>query len=157
VESSRPTRLLVTALEECLCHAIERDRLATDLVERDVDVQRLREQVKRLQQRVDELAALAAAPPDEAEGDAPSGLRLVYQRELRTATITRPDGLSITLEVYPPSGPRSGRDVACSFSTTVYNRGQGSRGPDGSPGNAKTLDFQGLSRREVLRVSCSAN
>ncbi|HYT89628.1 MAG TPA: hypothetical protein VEL76_13055 [Gemmataceae bacterium] len=84
---SRHTRLLVTALEECLRRAVERDRIAADLAERDAEVQRLREQVKRLQERVEKLAALAATPPDEAEGEAPAGWRLVYRREFRSATL----------------------------------------------------------------------
>lgn len=59
--------------------------------------------MRRVQDRVEHLQALAATAPDE-EGEAP-GWRLVYRREFRSATITRPEGVSITLDVYPPFWP----------------------------------------------------
>jgi hypothetical protein len=47
--------------------AIENDRLATDFAQRHGEPQRLQELVKRLQQRVTRLTALAATDLDEAD------------------------------------------------------------------------------------------
>jgi hypothetical protein len=102
--SSRETSLLAAALKECLRRAVERDRLAEDLAAKDAETQRLRAAVRQLDARVEELEADPAADVT-LRGAAPPGWSLAYNRKRRWATITRPDGIQIGLEVYPRFWP----------------------------------------------------
>ncbi len=68
------------------------------------EVQRLKDKVLHLEARVKGLEVSPAADITVL-GEAPAGWALAYHRKTRSVVITRPDGVLIDLEVFPPFWP----------------------------------------------------